>query len=100
MANKTDERYDHAALKEMAKAFQQASETLKQTMNVAKQISQMMQSGALEGDTGDEFRNGIDTTLTKKLNNLDAKMLDMKKDIENAIRENEAAVRDSREKYN
>jgi uncharacterized protein YukE len=100
MANKTDERYDHAALKEMAKAFQQASETLRQTMTIAKQISQLMESGALQGDTGDEFRAGIDTTLTKKLKNLDAKMVEMKKDIENAMRENKAAESDSRAKFN
>jgi uncharacterized protein YukE len=100
MAQKTDERYDHAALTEMAKAFKQASETLKQTMNSAKQISQMMESGALEGDTGDAFRAGINETLMKKLNGLEAKMLDMEKDIKKALEENKAAVGDSKQQFN
>lgn len=100
MAQKTDERYDHAALTEMSKAFQQAAETLQQTMSSSKEISNMMESGALEGDAGDQFRSVINETLLKKLNNLREKMLEMKKDVDKAMAENKAAVGEAKSRFN
>jgi uncharacterized protein YukE len=100
MAKKTDERYDHAALTEMAKAFQAAAETLNQTMQTAKQISQMMESGALEGDAGDAFRAAINGDLTKKLTNLSAKMKEMQGDVNKAMSENKAAVAEAKSRFN
>jgi uncharacterized protein YukE len=100
MAQKTDERYDHAALTEMSKAFQQAAETLQQTMNSSKEISKMMESGALEGDAGDQFREIIGTALIKKLTNLHAKMLELKKDVDDAMSTNKQAVSDAKGRFN
>lgn len=76
-----DQRMNYASMREMSRAFREASKQLEQTMQDMKKVSKLMQDGALVGDGGQAFVSAIDGKLMKRLQALQAKMQEMDKDI-------------------
>jgi uncharacterized protein YukE len=76
-----DQKMNYGSMREMSRAFRQASQQLEQTMNDMAKISKMMQDGALVGDGGQAFADALDNKLKKRLEVLRAKMQEMDKDI-------------------
>ncbi len=58
-------RVNYAALDDMAKQCQQASQRLRQTVSMANNIAQQMQNGAMQGEFGDTFVQALQVFQTE-----------------------------------
>lgn len=80
-----DVKMNYGSMDKMKTAFKQAHTQLNNSMDQMKSLAQMMQNGALQGDAGAAFVNAINRTLMKRMKALHEKMMQMEKDIQEAV---------------
>jgi hypothetical protein len=79
------ERMVEPSMNEMIAAFRKAHLALEQTMNVAKGIAEQMKQGALVGQAGDQFVQGINDVLIPQVKKLEEKLEEMEVDVQRAV---------------
>jgi len=81
-----DVRMNYDTMEKMAKAFDAAARQMEETQKAADGLGKEMEGGALQGEGGTAFKAAIDGPLTKSLNKLRDKMLELSKDINGAVK--------------
>ncbi len=80
-----DVRMNYDSMKKMEDAFSAAHKQLDESMRTMQKLAKMMEEGALVGDGGTAYRSAIEQKLLKRMKALDAKMLELVKDIQGAV---------------
>lgn len=78
-------KMDYAMMEEMASAFQASSDQLGESLTQVKNIAGLLEEGALLGVAGQAFSESCTGTLTSALTTIQAKMDEMKQDIETSM---------------
>lgn len=91
-------RVNYAALDDMAKQCQQASQRLRQTVSMANNIAQQMQNGAMQGEFGDTFVQALQVFQTK-VNKLGDKLSEEAGDIRQAMNDMRSADKTAGSKF-
>lgn len=74
------------SMEEMRKEFTAAEKQLDESMREMKKVAKMMEDGALVGDGGTEMVQAINGKLLPRMTALHAKMGELAKDIDGAVR--------------
>ena len=80
-----DVRMNYEQMEAMEKAFVAAARNLADIRKSSLEIAQAMEDGALLGQAGDTYREGIRVQLSGRLKVLESKMTEMSGDIRAAV---------------
>lgn len=78
-------KVDYDLMEEMIQTFRQAAEQLEETMGEAQTIAIMLEDGALLGNAGEAFTDGIRTKLSPAVQRLANKMTEMANDVQSVV---------------
>jgi len=76
---------DYPLMDEMKRTFQSGREQLQDTMNELKSIADKMEQGALKGDAGQTFTEGIRNDLISNVQKISDKFEELEGDIQYAV---------------
>jgi len=79
------ERMVETSMREMARAFHDAHETLEETLGAARSIVQTVGQGALLGLTGEEYLVALQTGLIPRVVRLEDKLMELESDGRSAL---------------
>lgn len=91
-------RVNYPALEDMSKQCSQAAQRLRQTTNMANQIAQQMQNGAMMGEFGDVFVQALQI-FQAKVNKLSDKLAEEASDIQQAMNDMRQADQQAGQKF-
>ena len=94
-----DVRMNYEQMEAMEKAFAATARTLAEIRKNSLDIAQAMEDGALLGQAGDTFRNGIRQNLSGRLKALESKMTEMSSDIRAAVSYTRDGVSTARNRF-
>jgi WXG100 family type VII secretion target len=94
-----DVRMNYDTMEKMAKAFSTAQNQIKTTADAMKKIAQMMDGGALQGEGGNAFRGAIEGKLLPRMKKLEAKMTELSRDINGAVRATRDGVKTAKSRF-
>jgi WXG100 family type VII secretion target len=78
-------KMDYPLMEEMQRTFQAGREQLDETMNELKSIADKMEQGALKGDAGEAFAEGIRNELIGSVHKISDKFEELENDIKYAV---------------
>lgn len=78
-------KLDYGKAEEMIKTFEQGSQQLKNTLQEMQNLAGVLEGGALLGDGGTAFCEAIRGKLCPAIQKLDAKFLELAKDVRGAV---------------
>ena len=84
-------KLDYEAMRDMSRQCKATAQRLLETVNMAQQIAQRMQGGALVGDAGEAFSNALSGSFCPSVKRLSEKFEEVSKDIEGAIHDMQEA---------
>lgn len=84
-------RMNYPKMEAMANQFGQGSEQLKSTKKAMTDVAATLEGGALLGQAGQEFAEGIRNRLCPSIEKLDQKFLELQKDVKEAMEKMKAA---------
>lgn len=93
------ERMVEPSMNEMIAAFRATHLALEQTVNVAKGIAEQMKQGALVGQAGDQFVQGINDALIPEVKKLRQKLVEMEVDVRDAVARIKEAEADAKKRF-
>jgi len=96
---KPDVRMNYESMDTMADQFFKAAEQLDDTMGDMQKVAQMMEGGALHGNTGSAFVDAIQSQLVPAMNIMRDKLSEMGEDIKAAVEFTRDGVTSARSKF-
>lgn len=84
-------RMDYGLMEDMSKTFLQGVEQLQDTMQVAQNIANELEDGALLGRGGDAFTEAIRNKLSPAISRLTEKFQELSEDINKALEDMRSA---------
>jgi WXG100 family type VII secretion target len=78
-------KMDYPLMEDMKRTFQAGREQLQETMNELKTIADKMEQGALKGDAGEAFTEGIRNELIGAVTKISEKFEELEGDIQYAV---------------
>lgn len=88
-------KMDYEMMQQMRKEVQAGVEDLEDTMAEVLKIADVLEQGALVGSGGDAFVDAIRSTLTRKINELRDKLIEVDGDLASAVESMQAADDDA-----
>ena len=89
-------KMNYPKMEAMAKQFGQGSEQLKATKKAMTDVAAILEGGALRGEAGKAFSEGIRDQLCPAIEKLDQKFLELQKDVQQAMEKMKAADSESK----
>jgi|SRR5271157_586609 len=83
-------KLNYPAMQDMAQQCTKVAQRLEQTVQLARQIAQQLQAGAMVGDAGEAFSNALTSVLSPKVQRLSDKFSEINGDILGAISDMQA----------
>jgi uncharacterized protein YukE len=80
-----DVRFVYEDLAQLAQLLQQGAQQIEETARAAQQVAQILESGALLGQAGDNFANGLQSRLVPRTMRLSHKFEELSQDVRGAM---------------
>lgn len=82
-----DLQFNYAELSQMAGELQKGAQRLQETKNNLAKIAHSFHQGSFEGKAGEAFATGLAQDLSRSIDNLSQKYMEMAQDIQAAAQE-------------
>jgi len=80
-----DVQMDYDMVEEMARIFDQSAEEMEDIARVMQQIAEMMEQGAMVGEGGTRFVEGLNGPMANSLSKFSNKFVELSRDVYGAL---------------